>query len=328
MTADLDLDLAYAHHLLAVPDDVRREEIEALAGSWFPHAGWLGERSLQLAAGVVLTGPWSLTEEDQQALHLPPADTEIFLLRCPVQRGGPPPPELVDPTGLTGAFAAGVPEGAEAEALDFLLAAARRLGGALRVAGSGAVLTPDPDADVNLRLHSPVWLDPEALLTVLRPVLPSGRLAMELDENATAVPPVSEATGDALDPGERAWLHAEATAFDEAALARQPVFEAYGAVADLGADGMIEVGVEGEDVVPLALQGLDWAERGVVAYAVRWWPADEGAPADATPTEGFRAVRGRARALVERVAVALHAVVGGEIADEAGFLVDPTSLTA
>ena len=366
MTVGLDLDLAFGHHLLALPDDVGAVEVEALAGSWFPRATWLAERSLQLAAEVVLTGPWSVADGDRGALHLPADGTQVFLLRCPVQRGGPPPAELVHDAGLTGAFREGVPVGVEAEALGFLLAAARRLGGALRVAGSGAVLRPDPDADVNLWVHSPVWLDPAALLVVCRPVVPSLRLAVEPEperaggtegsarsetaaqpetagqpavaaapepatepedaaERATPVAP-QVAGSERLDAGERAWLHAEASAFDEVALAQPPVLRAYGAVADLDDDGMLEIAVEGEEVVPLVLQGLDWAQHGVVVYLLRWWPRDESALADTEPSEELRAMRARVRALVERTAVALHTAAGGEITDESGFLVDPATL--
>lgn len=326
---DLDLDLAFAHHLLAVPDDVRHEEVEALAGSWFPRAGWLGERSLQLVPDAVLTGPWTVADVARRALHLPDVDTQVFLLRCPVQRGGVTPPELSRPGGLAAAFPAGAPVGVEAEALAFLLAAARRLGGALRVAGSGAVLAPDPEADVNLWVHSPVWLDPEALLAVLRPALPAVRLALDLDaapspQEPAAPPPVVE--GEKLDAGEREWLHAEASAFDEAVLASRPVFEAFGAVAELGEDGVLEIGVAGEEVVPLALQGLDWAQGGVVVYLLRWWPRDERVLVERGLSEDQRATRARARAQVERAAVLLHGAVGGEITDEAGFLVDPAGL--
>jgi hypothetical protein len=329
VTAELDLDLAFAHHLLAVPADVAPREVGALAASWFPRAGWLGERSLQLAADVVLTGPWSLTGRDRRALHLPAAGTQVFLLRCPVLRDGPPPPELQDPAGISGAFREGVPYGVEAEALAFLLAAARRLGGSLRAAGSGAVLTPDPDAEVNLWVHSPVWLDPEALVTVCRPALPSVRLAMELADSPSPEPPAAPPTvagAGALEAGEREWLHAEATAFDEAALAQPPVFVAYGAVADLGEDGVLEVAVEGEEAVPLVLQGLDWAQHGVVVYLLRWWPRDERDLVEANPSGELRARRARVRALVERVAVAVHEAAGGEITDESGFLVDPAGL--
>lgn len=334
MTAELDLDLAFGHHLLAVGADISQDEVEALALSWFPRAAALGDHAVLLADEAVLTGPWAVTDSDRTALRIPAGDTQVYLLRCPVQRSGPPPPELVDAAGLSGAFRSGMPYGLEAEAVTFLLAAARRLGGALRVSGSGGVLAPDPDADVNLWVYSPVWLHPDALVAVVAPVLPSFRLAMEPGEPVVPEPPAGEpeAAGsgqpgaDALDAGQRARLHAEAAAFDAAALAEPPTLAAYGAVAELGDDGLIEITVEGEDVVPLVLQGLDWAREGAVAYAVRWWPTDPAAQYAPDPPEEFRAARARVRARVERAVRALHAAVGGEIADESGFLVDPASL--
>jgi hypothetical protein len=340
VTVDLDLDLAFGHHLLVVGADVSREEVEALALSWFPRAAALGEHAILLADDAVLTGPWTVSDGDRRALRLPAHATQVYLLRCPVQRAGPPPPELVDPAGLSGAFRSGMPFGLEAESVTFLLAAARRLGGALRVAGSGSVLAPDPDAEVNLWVYSPVWLDPDALVAVVAPVLPSFGLAMELGE--PIVPPTPPASpgepgdasdgdrppgvADGLEAGARAWLHAEAAAFDAAALAEPPTLAAFGGVAQLGEDGMIEVTVEGEELVPLVLQGLDWAQDGVITYAVRWWPTDPAAQYAPDPGEAFRAARARVRALVERTVRAVHAAVGGEVADESGFLVDPASL--
>lgn len=328
---NLDLDLAYAHHLLAVPGDVVAEEVEALARSWFPRPAWLADHALQLSGDAVLTGPWTVSAGDRAALDLPDEDGWVYLLRCPVQRGGPAPAELAGVVGLDAAFEAGLPVGLEADVLAFLHAAARRLGAALRVAGSGMVLRPDPRSDVNLWAHSPVWLEPEALLAVLEPTLPGVRIAMEVDDSAVVGVPseLPEVGGEdperVLDEGERAWLHAEAAAFDEAALARPQVFEAYGAVAELGEDGLIEVAVEGEEIIPLALRGLDWAQHGVVSYLIRWWPADEAALADGETGPEVMAARARARRLVERAAIALHDAAGGEVTDESGFLVDPRS---
>jgi len=159
-------------------------------------------------------------------------------------------------------------------------------------------------------------------------VLPTVHLAMDLADFTPpeSVPAPEAAEVEALPEGELEWLHAEARAFDEAALAQPPVLEAYGAVADLGADGIIEIAVEGEDTAPLVLRGLDWAEEGVIAYSLRWWPADEEALYSPTPSRAFRAGRGRVRAKIERAALALYATVGGEITDESGFLVEPESL--
>ncbi len=324
----LDADLAFGHHLLALGDDVDPAEVEALAVSWFEGAGWLNEHALALTDESVLTGPWRVPDSARPALRLAPDVVQVFLLRCPVLRGSPPPQHLVDPNGLTGAFREGLPQGVEGDALDFLLAAARRLAGAVRIAGSGAILTPDPDADVNLCVFAPIWLEPDALIAAVRPALPSVRLAMDLEDftppEVPAAPPTTEV--EPLADGEREWLHAESRAFDEAALAQPPVLDAYGAVAELGDDGLIEIAVEGEERVPLVLRALDWAEEGVIAYSLRWWPADEEAMYAPTPSRAFRAARGRVRARLEAAALALYAVVGGEITDEVGFLIEPESL--
>jgi hypothetical protein len=326
--AVLDVDLAFGHHLLAVGDDVDPDEVEMLAMSWFAHAGWVADRVLALTEDAVLTGPWQVDDAVRRSLHLGPAAAQVLLLRCPVLRGGAPPEQLAAADPLTRAFRDGVPYGIEAEALAFLLAAARRLRGALRAAGSGAVLEPDPENDVNLLLHSSVWLDPDALVATLRPVLPTVRLATELSDFVPpAAPQPPEVSGvEPLDEGERAWLHAEADAFDEAALSGPAVLDSYGAVAELAEDGLLEVTVAGEENLPLVLERLDWTASGVVAYTVRWWPPDEAAAASEAPGAVFLAQRGRARALVERAALALHGAAGGELTDESGFLVEPESL--
>lgn len=327
-SGDLDADLAFGHHLLALADDVDAAEVEALAVSWFPHAGWYAEHVLVLAEEALLTGPWQVSAETRATLRLGPEHTQVFLLRCPVLRGAPAPAHLAHVDPLTASFPEGAPLGVEAAALEFLMAAARRLAGSVRVAGSGRLLHPDPDADVNLSLYSPIWLEPDSLVNTLRGVLPGIRLATDLAEftQPHALPPPPVPDEPPLPEPERAWLEAESAAFDDAALEARPVLDGYGAIADLGLDGSLEVAVEGEDHPPLALGGLDWAENGVIAYALRWWPGDEEAAYAAEVSDDMREARGRVRALLEQAALALYAVVGGEVTDESGFLVEPESL--
>lgn len=326
----LEAELAFAHHLLALPDDVEPDEVEALAVSRFAEAGWRGPRTLALTGEAVLTGPWPVDDDARDALRLPTEATQGLLLRCPVLRSGPPPDHLSELDPKLRAFRDGAPVGLESEAIDFLLAAAQRLGGVLRIAGSGVVLAPDPDADVNLVVYAPVWLDPDALVVTLRPALPTFELAMDLIEPELpreAPPPSPPVPGaDTLDEGQRAWIHAESRAYDEAALAEPIVLDAFGGAADLGPDGLVEVTVDGQDTVPLVLNGLSWTRSGVVVYHLRWWPPDERAARDPDPPPQIRSARARARAAVEAAARALRATVGGEITDEAGFLIDPESL--
>ena len=323
MTVGLDLDIGRGCHLLAVADDVAAEEVAALARSWFPGISRLGARALRLAPGALLTGPWPLSNRVRQKLDVPRGGSQVYLLHAPQQRGGPVPEELVNPDGLSGAFRSGAPFGVEAEAVTFLLAAAKRLGGALRVAGSGVVLTPDPESDVNLWVYSHAWLDPDVLTDVLAPVLPSFGVVVGPEgvrppgpspELAVSGVPVSgDPNPDRQSPDRQGPDGADV----------------YGALAELGEDGAIEVTVQGEEFVPPVLRGLGWAESAecqVVAYGVRWWAADVMSRHARNPSVHFRAARTRVRTLVERAARVLHAAVGGEITDDAGFLVDPDSL--
>ncbi|WP_127573594.1 hypothetical protein [Georgenia faecalis] len=329
----LDRVLAEPRHLLVLADDVDPAEVEVLAASHFDDAGWLGPAVLRLTGAAELTGPWGLDGALRQAFDLPAWAACAFLVHCPVERSGAVPPELLGRGGLLDAFPEGAPAGLEARVLEHLLAQARRLGGALRVAGTGAVLVPDPASAVDLTLYSPVWLEPEACVSVLAGPLPQVRPAWD-DEPREPLPPRLEVDGPravavaGMDPGEREWLHAEADAFDAAALARDAVLEGYAAVADLGADGLVEVSVVGEPQAPGILRALPWARHGVIAYELRWRPVDPEAALGPRPPIGQRRARGRVGALIGRAAMALHGVAGGEIVDDDGFLVDVEGLRA
>src|SRR5690606_20083678 len=210
------------------------EEVEALAVSHFDDAGWLGPAALRLTGEAQLTGPWRIDDDVRAALDLPAWATAAMLVRCPVQRSAPVPPELRGLGGLLDAFPDGEPVGLEGRVLTHLLAQARRLAGALRVAGTGTVIVPDPASAVDLTLHTTVWLQPEACGRVLAPVLPGVRA---LDVPEAPAPPVDRQRADisphraraaaALDEGERAWLHAEADALDAAVLSQPQVVDGY-----------------------------------------------------------------------------------------------------
>src|SRR5699024_2015119 len=253
----LDRALAEPRHLLVLSAEVAPEEVEALALSHFDDAGWLGPSTLRLTGEVQLTGPWHVDDRVRAALDLPPWAATAMLLRCPVQRGAPVPPELRGLGGLLDAFPEGEPVGLERRVLDHLLAQARRLAGALRVSGTGTVLVPDPASAVDLTVHTTVWLQPEACGRVLAPVLP-GVVALDVPE--APVPPADRLRADvspqraravdALDDGERAWLHAEADALDAAVLAQPQVVDGYAHLAPVPG-GTLEVLVAGDEHTPL-----------------------------------------------------------------------------
>ncbi|HLV04490.1 hypothetical protein [uncultured Georgenia sp.] len=323
----LDRALAEPRHLLVLSAEVHPDEVEALAVSHFDDAGWVGPGVLRLTREAQLTGPWRVDDALRAALDLPPWATAAMLLRCPVERSSPIPPELRGLGGLLDAFPEGEPVGLERLALEHLLGQARRLAGALRVAGTGTVLVPDPASAVDLTLHTTVWLEPEACARVLAPLLPGLTLPEPVapqeppsDRRAVDVSPQRARAAARLDEGERAWLHAEADALDAAVLAQPQVVEGYALEAPVPG-GVLEVGVAGDEHTPLVLRALPWARGGVISYEVRWRPDDPAVALGPRPPLGLRRARDEVRATVERVVVALHAAVGGQVVDDDGFLV-------
>lgn len=328
----LDGDLAESHHLLVLSAEVGAEEVEALAISHFDDAGWVGPVVLRLTGGAHLTGPWRLDDVTRDRFDLPGWAEHAFLLRCPIQRAAPVPPELRGLGGLLDAFPDGEPVGLEGRVLQHLLAQARRLAGALRVSGTGTVLVPDPATAIDLTVHTAVWLQPEACAAVLATVLPGLAPALpDEDAQLPADPLVADAAGlraratAEMDEGERAWLHAEADALDQAVLAQPQVLDGYAHVAP-APGGQLEVGVAGDEHTPPVLRALPWARGGVISYEVRWRPDDPQVALGPRPPLALRRHRDAARGLVEQVTVALHEAIGGEVVDDDAFLVAAETL--
>lgn len=328
----LDSDLVWGHHLLVVGDGVAPQDLEALTLSRFPGASRRDEHTLDLLPGAWLTGPWTIDDTARERLGLPAEASTAYLARSPVDRAGPVPEELRGIGGLLDAFADGTPEGIEGEVVQFLHAVARRLGGGLRVGGSGSLVVPDPDQLVDLIVYSPIWLEPDALQVVLEPVLAGIDVLPRVPQ--VVLPQAPEPDGE-LSSDRHRELHSRAEAFDAAALTAPTVLEGYGALWRFPDDGVISVHVEEVDVVPLALREVGWADRGLLSYAVRWYPAEDDDPGGPDergergdsgepdePDEPEPTTPGQARATVEAAAAALHAAAGGSIADDDGFLVE------
>lgn len=334
-------------HLLVLPGGVGPDEVEALAVSRFLAAGWdlaataarvhpggrwsrgaPSARVLRLSRHSRLVGPYAFDPSDAARLGLPTSCTTAYVVEAPRERGEPPYPGG-DRDGLGRAFPAGMPIRDEERVASWLVAAARRLGGTVRIAGSGAVLTPQADAVLDLTVYSDVWLAPPVALAVTKRVMPSAELAM--DPVPWAGPPAG--TGVRAVPGVaglsealRKNLHAEADAYDVAALSAPDELTGYGIEASVGIDGLVVVEVSGEEVRPLVLAALPWAANGAIAYRVRWQPHDFQELELERPSLAHRVARGRARPLVAALARELFAEVGGEVVDVSEFLVDPADL--
>lgn len=336
--APLSLALARGHHLLVLPEGVARDDVLALAATRFDDAAILDATTARLTEGVTLSGPWSVAAGTRDDLGLPWWAHAAYQLRSPVRRAAPAPPELRGLGGLVDAFPEGEPIGIEGEAVAHLHAQARRLGGALRVAGSGAVLIPEPAVD--LVLYSPLWLEPDAAARVVVPVLPGLGEADRTPSYQEIAAALMQAEGHrdrraavaAIDHERRRLLHATADAVDEVSRDAEP--DAYGFSAELAGGGMVELRVGGE-ITPSALRAVPWARGGVVSYEVRWHRPAPGAEAAVRPQGPHGTVpgpvsapdaRGVATVLVEGITAALHDAVGGDVCDDDGFLVDPVSL--
>ncbi len=102
--------------------------------------------------------------------------------------------------------------------------------------------------------------------------------------------------------------------------------ESFGVLVELGVDGMVAVEAAEEQDLPPLLQGLPWTAQGVVAYRVRWEPLLIEELELEKPSFEHRVARTRSAPVVQVIARAIHAAVGGEIADEADFLIDPADL--
>ncbi|GAA4427506.1 hypothetical protein GCM10023169_27610 [Georgenia halophila] len=281
--------LAEPHHLLVLASDIAPDEVESLVASRSDSAGSVGESDLRLLPGVHLTGPWSVGSDLRSVFDLPGWAAQAYLLRCPVQRGHPLPAELAGVDPVLDAFLDGVPIGVEQESIDHLRAVGRRLGGALRLAGSGAVVVLDPESATDLTVHAPVWLEPDACLQVLRATLPEPR--NPLDDLPEGVEEL----------------------------------ETYGIASAIGED-LVDVTVTGTAHPPLVLRDEPWARRGVVAYEVRWRPAHPETAFAYRPPLAQREARARAGELIERTAAAIYDAVDGAVCDDDGFLVDPADL--
>ncbi|MDC7123604.1 hypothetical protein OMK64_18895 [Cellulomonas fimi] len=362
-------------HLLGLPDGIAVDEVEVLAISRFAQAHWeestqdvpqqrgfvrpvtaaLGIRAVSAAPAVralrlarlsALSGPFSVSPEDAVGLGLPASTAVVYDLDCPRERGDRPYPGG-DRDGLKRAFPDGLPVREEERVVQWLVACARRLGGAVRVGGSGVVLTPDVDGAIDLTLLTDRWLEPSEALGVVQTVVPRARLSEPTSRWEGPMPGVgrgstsgaggiTEAGGSGLraaleqygvdDEVERARLMAEAAAFDELMLASPPPAESYGILVDLGVDGTISVEAAAETELPPLLRDLPWTADGVVAYRVHWEPLLVEELEMEKPSFPHKVARGRAAPQVQAVTRALHGVLGGEIADEADFLVDPADL--
>jgi hypothetical protein len=325
-------DLA-ARHLLLVPTTVDIETVDQALRDRLPESDLFGTGEVALGRHSRISGPYELSMEDAVDAGVPMPWTVCYCLEAPVEREDPPIPGSDDRDGFAYAFPEGLPWRDEGRALQLLVSLARRLGGAVRVAGSLELIHPDPDRAVDYVIHSPTWLDADVLLGVVTRELPGAVLAVDGQEwygppdEAYTGEAVREVTAhDPLSPQELHALHAAADSVDMDVLSGPDVIDAFAIAADVGWDGVIEVLVHLTEPGEPAVAGQAWSDDDLVTYEIRWQCPDPTQREQRYPSEAFLASRSRVAPLVRATTRAIAETVGGVLLDEDGFSIDMYSL--
>jgi hypothetical protein len=339
----LDVAELRMQHLLLVPSTIGVEEVTELLRSRVPHADLLRDGLVSLGRHSRFTGPYELSMEEAVDAAVPMPWTLVYALQAPIEREDPPLPGVEDRDGFAHAFPYGLPWREEGRGLHLLVALARRLHGAVRIAAAADLVTPDPGRAVDHLVHSPYWLDPDVLVGLVGRILPGARLALQAGH--WTGPPAQAYTGElylddiAHDPlhADELWeLHSAADDVDVAVMQQEEVLDAYAVHAPVGAaagrhsagsaDGAVEVRVHlGEPGEP-ATADQPWAQDPYVTYEVRWLPLDPASRERRHPDEAHLATRERVKPAVAAVARAVVEAAGGVVTDEDGFWVDRYSL--
>jgi hypothetical protein len=320
-------------HLLLVPSTVSVHDVGELVRARVRGAAMGVTGAVRLGRHSRLLGPFELSMEDAVDAGVPMPWTVCYCLEAPFEREDPPLPGVDDRDGFAYAFPEGLPWRDEGRALNLLVSLARRLHGAVRVAGSLELIQPDPERAVDYVIHSPTWLDPDVLLGVVSRELPGAVLAV--DGQDWAGPPDEAYSGEAvrediahdpLSPQELYELHAAADNVDMSMLSEDDVIDAFAIVGDVGWDGVIEVLVHLTDPDEPSVVDQPWAKDDVVTYEVRWQCPDPAERENRYPSEAFRSSRARVIPLVAKTTRAIVEASGGVVLDEDGFSVDRYTL--
>lgn len=325
-----------ACHLLLLDGQVEPSDVAALISNRQPELaaaqpgpGGIPERRLSRHSRLV--GPVLLDAPLRAELGLPAWARAAFALAGPRDREAEPPPEWVRRADeLASYFPAGLPDREEGRGLALLVALARRLHTAVRCADEASggtaqsdpaglaaagstpgqssaerILTPDPDAHIDLVVYSHYWLAPDVLLERVRAVAPGARMPLPVSAEAL------ERLGAEIDPAEPIVLDGYAVEVD---------------LAELGPEaGLIEIGVLLEEAVPGIVAAH--AAGPQIAYRLRWQPLaqDLGEALD-TADPAVRRMRAGAAERIEALAGAIMRATAGIALDHDGFLVSERQL--
>jgi hypothetical protein len=322
-------------HLLLVPSTVTVHDVGELVRARVRGSAMGATGVVRLGRHSRLLGPFPMSMEDAVDANVPMPWTVAYAFQSPVEREDPPPPGVDDRDGFAHAFPDGLPWREEGRGLHLLVALARRLAGAVRVAG-GRLIQPDPDRAVDVVVHSPYWLDPDVLLTIVGRELPTARTAIEGEEWEGPPPEVYSGAvvrqhlpGETFDEGEHIGLQALADDHDLATLRQDDVLDGYALVGEVGAygqDGAVEVLVHVADPDEPSVADQPWAEKPFVSYEVRWSCPEPDERERRAPSESYVAARERVRPVISAVARTVVEAAAGVVVDEDGFWLDRYAL--
>jgi hypothetical protein len=317
--------LAETHHVLALAGDIDVHEIALLAATrWKRVEEAMGEISVSRYSS--LFGPYTVGAALGATLGLPRGLHQAWIANTLTERGDRPLPGALDPTGISRAFPKGLPVREEGRVVDFMVAAARRLGGVVRFHDSGLMVAPVPDGALDLSIYSPLWLEPEAALATARLVVPRFELAIDWHAFTPPAPAGGFGASWEEDDDGRGQILAQAAQADAEALTGEQTLDRFALTAALGPAGTLVVEIAGVEEPPGALRGVPWATGGAVMYAVRWIPVEPKHLLMEFPPAGHCQARAQMASLLAGITRVFHHTVGGEVLDADGFPIDPTDL--
>lgn len=329
------LEALAARHLLLLDDEIEASDVIALITNHFPALAEpvivapedpaLGHEVLEwrLTRHSRLHGPMFVPAAHRARLGVPDWATRVFALVCPRDREPAPPPSwLTDADGLHRAFPAGLPNREEGRSLDLLIALARRLHVAVRLADEpvdpfalesptasraalaaaaeapARILVPDPEAHVDVFVYSPYWLTPEVLRTRLT----------EVDAGIREPEPIPPEVLEDV-----AHLISEHDPEVRDGYAVEVPLDSLGPRA-----GLIEIGVVVEEALPRAVAAH--VDPPQVMYHLHWVDTEQRRYLPDIDDE-LRRIRTAAALRLDRLAAEVLRLTAGVGVDEDGFLV-------
>jgi len=202
------------------------------------------------------------------------------------------------------------------------------LAGAVRIAGSGVVMQPDPDSAVSLAVYSQRWVGPAELAEALAEAFPETIDSRELVAGAQGEPSRQSRRDAEAERELRSVVQElsddlrEALARDrEHALNAEQVVDGFALLSPIGNQSIMMVEVHQVEQVPHVLRWEEWAQGAVIEYRLRWLPKGQVQIPEAIVTRSERLERMRSIRDIESAATIIHAITGGAVVDEDDFLV-------